>query len=62
MSADLELLELLLGVGVEDVGGVWVSCDELGALQPLLEARVVIQELAPEAPGLLDPETTEEEK
>lgn len=55
-SSDLVLLELLLGAGVEDVGGVWVGCGELSCLQPVFKSRVVIQELAPETPGLLDPE------
>lgn len=56
MSADLELLQLLLGAGVQDVSGVRVRCSDLGALQPVLETRVVLQELTPETPRLLDPE------
>lgn len=55
-SADLKLLELLLGVGVEDVSRVWVCCSELGGLQPVFKTRIVLQELTPETPGLLDPE------
>lgn len=52
---DLKPLELVLGAGVEDVGGVRVGRSELGRLQPVFEAREVVQELAPETPGLLDP-------
>lgn len=55
-SAHLKLLELLLGAGVEDVGGVGVGGRELGCLQPVFKARVVVQELTPETPGLLNPE------
>lgn len=53
-NADLELLELLLGDGVEDAGGVGVGDSVLGHLQPVLKARVVLEELAPESPRLLD--------
>lgn len=52
---DLELLQLLLGGGVEDVGGLGPGGGQLGARQPGLEGGVVVQELGPETPGLLDP-------
>lgn len=55
-SADLELLELLFGAGVEDVGRVWVRCSELSGLQPVFKAREVVHELTPQTPGLLNPE------
>lgn len=56
LSADLELLELLFGAGVKDVGGVRVRCSELSRLQPVFKAREVVQELTPETPGLFNPE------
>lgn len=56
LFSHLELLELLLGAGVEDVGRVRVGCRELRCLQPVFEAREVVQELTPETPGLLDPD------
>lgn len=54
LLSDLKLLELLLGDGVEDAGRVGVGGRVLGHLQPVLEARVVLQELAPQSPRLLD--------
>lgn len=56
-SSDLKLLQLFLGAGVEDVGRVWVGRGELSCLQPVFKARVVVQELTPETPGFLDPDS-----
>ena len=55
VSSHLELLELLLGAGVEHVGRVRAGRSDLSALQPVLKATEVVQELTPETPGLLDP-------
>ena len=55
LTTDLELLELLLGDGIKDVCRVWVGSGALGHLEPILKPGVVIEELAPEFPRLLDP-------
>ena len=60
--ADLKLLELLLGAGVEDLGGGRVGSRALRRPQPGLEARVVVHELTPQAPGLLNPDRKEEKE
>lgn len=55
---DLEPLQLLFGAGVEDVGGLGLGGGPLGAPQPVFKARLVVQELGPETPRLLDPGDT----
>lgn len=54
-TTNLELLELLLGDGIKDVCRVRVGSGALGHLEPILKPRVVVEELAPESPRLLDP-------
>lgn len=54
-QADLELLQLLFGDGVQDVSRVWVGSRALRHLQPIFKLRVIVEELAPQSPRLLDP-------
>lgn len=55
---DLELLELLLGDREEDVGRVGVGSRSLRHLEPIFKEGVVVEELTPEGPRLLDPTGT----